>query len=88
MRLLQGPLKHKNVADLPSSRELTTSSGLRQSEAPLSPSPKTLLRRAPSGVTAVFATNPTTGTSMLTLTVSSSATVGPATISISGTSRA
>ena len=40
----------------------------------------------PSGVTAAFATNPTTGTSVLTLTVSSSATVGPATITITGTS--
>ena len=40
----------------------------------------------PSGVTAAFATNPTTGTSVLTLTVSSSATLGPATITITGTS--
>ena len=40
----------------------------------------------PSGVTAAFATNPTTGTSVLTLTASSTATVGSATINIKGTS--
>ncbi len=40
----------------------------------------------PSGVTAAFATNPTTGSSLLTLTASSSATTGPATITIQGTS--
>jgi len=40
----------------------------------------------PSGVTAAFATNPTTGSSVLTLTASSSATVGIATITITGTS--
>jgi N-acetylneuraminic acid mutarotase len=40
----------------------------------------------PSGVTASFATNPTTGTSVLTLTASSTAAVGSATITITGTS--
>ena len=40
----------------------------------------------PSGVTAAFATNPTTGSSVLTLTASSSATAGTATITIQGTS--
>jgi sugar lactone lactonase YvrE len=40
----------------------------------------------PSGVTAAFATNPTTRTSVLTLTASSTATVGSATITIKGTS--
>ena len=40
----------------------------------------------PSGVTAAFATNPTTGTSVLTLTASNSAAVGSATITIKGTS--
>jgi len=40
----------------------------------------------PSGVTAMFGTNPTTGTSLLTLTASSSATTGPATVTITGTS--
>jgi sugar lactone lactonase YvrE len=40
----------------------------------------------PSGVTAAFATNPTTGSSVLTLTASSSAAVGSATITIKGTS--
>ncbi len=40
----------------------------------------------PSGVTAAFGTNPTTGTSLLTLTASSSATAGTATVTISGTS--
>jgi len=40
----------------------------------------------PSGVTAAFATNPTTSTSVLTLTASSSATTGAATVTITGTS--
>jgi sugar lactone lactonase YvrE/uncharacterized membrane protein len=40
----------------------------------------------PSGVTAAFATNPTTGSSVLTLTASSSAAVGSATVTIKGTS--
>jgi hypothetical protein len=40
----------------------------------------------PSGVTAAFATNPTTGISVLTLTASGSATVGSATVTIKGTS--
>ena len=40
----------------------------------------------PSGVTAVFGTNPTTSTSTLTLTASSTATTGTATVTISGTS--
>ena len=40
----------------------------------------------PSGVTAAFATNPTTGTSVLTLTASSMATTGSATVTITGTS--
>ena len=40
----------------------------------------------PSGVTAAFATNPTTGSSVLTLTASSSAAVGTATVTIKGTS--
>jgi endoglucanase len=40
----------------------------------------------PSGVTAVFGTNPTTGTSVLTLTASSTATVGTPTVTITGTS--
>jgi hypothetical protein len=40
----------------------------------------------PSGVTATFGTNPTTGTSVLTLTASSSATLGSATVTIKGTS--
>jgi len=43
----------------------------------------------PSGVTAGFATNPTTGTSLLTLTASASATIGgPTTVTITGTSGA
>jgi len=42
----------------------------------------------PSGVTAAFATNPTTGTSVLTLTVSSTATFAAATVTITGTSGA
>ncbi len=40
----------------------------------------------PSGVTAAFGTNPTTGSSLLTLTASNSATTGAATITIQGTS--
>jgi hypothetical protein len=40
----------------------------------------------PSGVTASFSTNPTTGSSILTLTASASATVGAATVTITGTS--
>jgi hypothetical protein len=40
----------------------------------------------PSGVTAVFATNPTTGSSVLTLTANSAATTGTATLMIKGTS--
>jgi len=40
----------------------------------------------PSGVTAAFGTNPTTGSSVLTLTASSTATTGPATVTITGTS--
>lgn len=40
----------------------------------------------PSGVTAAFGTNPTTGTSALSLTASSSATTGTATVTITGTS--
>jgi hypothetical protein len=40
----------------------------------------------PSGVTAAFGTNPTTGSSLLTLTASSTATVGTSTITIQGTS--
>ena len=40
----------------------------------------------PSGVTAAFGTNPTTGTSVLTLTASSTATIGSSTVTITGTS--
>jgi hypothetical protein len=40
----------------------------------------------PSGVTAAFDTNPTTGSSMLTLTAASTATSGASTITIAGTS--
>jgi subtilase family serine protease len=40
----------------------------------------------PSGVTAAFGTNPTTGTSVLTLTASSTATTGSSTVTITGTS--
>jgi len=40
----------------------------------------------PSGVGAVFGTNPTTGSSVLTLTASSTATTGTANITITGTS--
>ena len=42
----------------------------------------------PSGVTASFGTNPTTGSSVLTLTASSSAPQGSATVTITGTSGA
>jgi uncharacterized membrane protein len=40
----------------------------------------------PNGVTAAFVPNPTTGTSVLRLTASSTATVGPATVAVTGTS--
>jgi cellulose 1,4-beta-cellobiosidase len=40
----------------------------------------------PSGVTAAWGTNPTTGSSVLTLTASSTATTGLATVTITGTS--
>jgi subtilase family serine protease len=40
----------------------------------------------PSGVTASFGTNPTTNTSVLTLTASSTATTGSSTVTITGTS--
>ena len=40
----------------------------------------------PSGVTAVFGTNPTTGASTLTLTASATATTGTSTVTITGTS--
>jgi len=40
----------------------------------------------PSGVTAAFATNPTTGTSVLTLKASSTATIGAAVVTVKGTS--
>jgi pseudomonalisin len=40
----------------------------------------------PAGVTAAFGTNPTTSTSVLTLTASSTATTGAATVTITGTS--
>jgi hypothetical protein len=40
----------------------------------------------PSGVTAAFAPNPTTGTSTMTLTASSSAAVGQYTVTVTGTS--
>ncbi|HEY6303694.1 MAG TPA: S53 family peptidase [Terriglobales bacterium] len=40
----------------------------------------------PSGVTATFGTNPTTGTSVLTLTASATAATGTATVTITGTS--
>jgi subtilase family serine protease len=42
----------------------------------------------PSGVTASFGTNPTTGSSVLSLTASSTATTGSATVTISGVSGA
>lgn len=40
----------------------------------------------PSGVTATFGTNPTTGSSLLTFTASSTATTGTSTITVTGTS--
>jgi len=40
----------------------------------------------PTGVTAAFATNPTTGSSILTLTASSTSTVGSSTVTVTGTS--
>ena len=40
----------------------------------------------PSGVTATFGTNPTTGSSVVTLAASSTATVGTSTVTITGTS--
>jgi len=40
----------------------------------------------PSGVTAAFGTNPTTGSSVLTLTASSAATTGAFTVTVTGTS--
>jgi subtilase family serine protease len=40
----------------------------------------------PSGVTAAFGTNPTTGTSVMTLTASATATTGTSTVTITGTS--
>ena len=40
----------------------------------------------PAGVTAAFSTNPTSSSSILTLTASSTAATGPATITITGTS--
>jgi hypothetical protein len=40
----------------------------------------------PSGVTATYGTNPTTGTSAVTFTASSTATVGTSTVTITGTS--
>jgi hypothetical protein len=40
----------------------------------------------PTGVTATWGTNPTSGTSVLTLTASNSATAGTATVTITGTS--
>ena len=40
----------------------------------------------PSGVTAAFGTNPTTGTSVLTFTASSTATTGTSSITVTGTS--
>jgi hypothetical protein len=40
----------------------------------------------PTGVTAAFATNPTTSTSVLTLAASATATVGTSTVTITGTS--
>jgi len=40
----------------------------------------------PSGVTAAFGTNPTTGSSLVTFTASSTATVGTSTVIITGTS--
>ncbi|MGA6980634.1 MAG: S53 family serine peptidase [Candidatus Sulfotelmatobacter sp.] len=40
----------------------------------------------PSGITAAFGTNPTTGSSLMTLTASSTATTGSSTVTITGTS--
>jgi hypothetical protein len=40
----------------------------------------------PAGVTAAFATNPATGSSLLTLTASSTAAIGASTVTITGTS--
>jgi len=40
----------------------------------------------PTGVTAVFGTNPTTGTSLLTFTASATATTGTATVTVTGVS--
>lgn len=40
----------------------------------------------PTGVTAAFSPNPTTGTSTLTFTAAASATTGPATVTVTGTS--
>jgi kumamolisin len=40
----------------------------------------------PSGVTAAFGTNPTTGTSVMTLTAAATATTGSSTVTITGTS--
>jgi hypothetical protein len=40
----------------------------------------------PSGVTATFGTNPTTGSSVLTLSATSTATTGAATVTVTGTS--
>ena len=40
----------------------------------------------PTGVTAAFGTNPTTGSSVLTFTASSTAATGPATVTVTGTS--
>jgi hypothetical protein len=40
----------------------------------------------PSGVTAAFATNPTTGSSVLTLTASATAATGTSTVTVTGTS--
>jgi hypothetical protein len=40
----------------------------------------------PSGVTAAFGTNPTTGTSVLTFTASTTATTGTASVTVTGTS--
>jgi hypothetical protein len=42
----------------------------------------------PSGVTASFGTNPTTGTSVLTFTASATATTGTSTVTVTGTSGA
>jgi len=42
----------------------------------------------PSGVTAAFGTNPTTGTSVMTFTASATATIGTSTITVTGVSGA